>query len=101
MSPCDRLRWLRYVLMTSPIFTRGFSFGMVSPLEGVAYSLTAGVARGIFGRMVPIRQRRGGRAPRPGRGSIFFAWGVSGVVGGDSGGVPPAPSPSWPFFILL
>jgi hypothetical protein len=27
---------------------------MVSPLEGVAYSLTAGVARGIFGRVVPI-----------------------------------------------
>src|SRR5260370_36295381 len=43
--------------MTSPMFTRGFSFGMVSPLEGVAYSLTAGVARENFWRMVPIRQR--------------------------------------------
>src|SRR6267143_1339181 len=48
--------------MTSPMFTRGFSFGMVSPHEGVAYSLTAGVARGIFRQVVPIRQRlRGGR----------------------------------------
>src|SRR5258708_20345609 len=43
--------------MTSQMFTRGFSFGMVSPLEGVAYSLTAGVARENFWRMVPIRQR--------------------------------------------
>jgi hypothetical protein len=41
--------------MTSPMFTLGFSFGMVSPREGVAYSLTVGVARGIFWRMVPIR----------------------------------------------
>src|SRR5229473_3387514 len=55
MSPCDRLRWPRYVRMTSPMFTLGFSFGMVSPLEGVAYSLTAGVARGNFRRMLPIR----------------------------------------------
>src|SRR2546430_4003615 len=36
---------------------------MVSPLEGVAYSLTAGVARGIFGRMVPIRQLLAASAP--------------------------------------
>src|SRR5258707_13873782 len=43
--------------MTSPMFTRGFSFGMVSPTEGVSYSLTAGVARENFWRMVPIRQR--------------------------------------------
>src|SRR6266478_553660 len=64
MSPCDRLRWPRYVRMTSPMFTLGFSFGMVSPLEGVAYSLTVGVARGNFRRVVPIRYWPG-KSPKP------------------------------------
>jgi hypothetical protein len=37
MSPCDSPLWLRYDLMTSPMFTRGFSFGtMTLQVEGVA-----------------------------------------------------------------
>src|SRR5260370_10673125 len=47
------------------MFTRGFSFGMVPPLEGVAYSLTVGVARGIFRQMMSIgngvKKSRSGR----------------------------------------
>jgi hypothetical protein len=40
---------------------------MVSPLEGVAYSLTVGVARENFQRMVPIRYWPGkSPIPRPG-----------------------------------
>src|SRR5580704_5710568 len=30
MSPCDNPLWLRYDLITSPMFTRGFSFGTMA-----------------------------------------------------------------------
>ena len=49
------------------MFTLGFSLGMVSPLEGVAYSLTVGVARENFQRMVPIRYWPG-KSPKPSPG---------------------------------
>ena len=49
------------------MLTLGFSFGMVSPLEGVAYSLTAGVARENFRPMVPIRYWLA-KSPKPGSG---------------------------------
>src|SRR5580698_5179079 len=38
MSPCDNPLWLRYDLMTSPMFTRGFSLGTMA-LQGRGGSL--------------------------------------------------------------